>query len=178
MSGVIEDFSAFFKPVNKAKVFSLKDSVNKAINLSSIEFLYQNINIIEDTKKIELKALENEFIQVLINIFTNARDELVRKDMDEKFILISARKREGNIILNIKDNAGGIKEDHITRVFEPYFTTKEESKGTGIGLYMCSEIITKHMKGEIRVRNKEYYYKNKAYKGALFTIILPDNIKT
>ena len=176
MSNVIEDFSAFFKPTSNETVFNLSSVLKKTINLSSIEYLYRDINIIKDTKNIQLKTLENEFTQVLINILTNARDEFVRNESKEKLIFVSARKKDENIIITIRDNAGGIHEDHIQRVFEPYFTTKEESKGTGIGLYMCSEIITKHMQGQILVENKEYTYRDSIYKGAEFTIILPNNL--
>ena len=176
MSNVIEDFSAFFKPTSKETVFNLSSALKKTINLSAIEYLYKDINIIKDTKNIQLKTLENEFTQVLINILTNARDEFVRNESEEKLIFVSAIKKDTNIIIKIRDNAGGIHEDHIPRVFEPYFTTKEESKGTGIGLYMCSEIITKHMHGQILVENKEYTYRDRIFKGAEFTIILPNNL--
>ena len=176
MSNVIEDFSAFFKPTSKETVFNLSSALKKTINLSAIEYLYKDINIIKDTKNIQLKTLENEFTQVLINILTNARDEFVRNESEEKLIFVSAIKKDTNIIIKIRDNAGGIHEDHIPRVFEHYFTTKEESKGTGIGLYMCSEIITKHMHGQILVENKEYTYRDRIFKGAEFTIILPNNL--
>ena len=176
MSNVIEDFSAFFKPTSKETVFNLSSALKKTINLSAIEYLYKDIIIIKDTKNIQLKTLENEFTQVLINILTNARDEFVRNESEEKLIFVSAIKKDTNIIIKIRDNAGGIHEDHIPRVFEPYFTTKEESKGTGIGLYMCSEIITKHMHGQILVENKEYTYRDRIFKGAEFTIILPNNL--
>lgn len=176
MSNVIEDFSAFFKPTSKVTVFNLSAVLKKTINLSAIEYLYKDINIIKDTKNIQLKTLENEFTQVLINILTNARDEFVRNESEEKLIFVSAIKKDSSIIIKIRDNAGGMHEDHIPRVFEPYFTTKEESKGTGIGLYMCSEIITKHMHGQILVENKEYTYRDRIFKGAEFTIILPNNL--
>jgi len=176
MSHVIEDFSDFFKPTSKEKVFNFSSVLKKTINLSSIEYLYRDINIIKDTNNIQLKTLENEFTQVLINILTNARDEFVRNEVSEKYIFVSAINKDSKIIIKIKDNAGGIEDDHITRVFEPYFTTKEESKGTGIGLYMCSEIITKHMHGQIFVENKEYTYRGMLCKGAEFTIILPNNL--
>jgi signal transduction histidine kinase len=76
-------------------------------------------------------------------------------------------------LLEIKDNAGGIPENIIERIFEPYFTTKYQSQGTGIGLYMSSEIIHKSMNGKINVKNITFDYEEKNYTGALFTILIP-----
>ena len=80
-----------------------------------------------------------------------------------------------NLILKIKDNAGGIKEEIIDRIFESYFTTKHKSQGTGIGLYMSNEIIKKHMNGNISASNKKYLYENTNYNGAEFKIVIPLN---
>ena len=77
------------------------------------------------------------------------------------------------VIIEIKDNAGGIDEEIMDKVFEPYFTTKHQSQGTGIGLFMCNEIIVKHLNGKIFVTNESFEYENKQYKGSQFTIELP-----
>ena len=88
-------------------------------------------------------SFENELIQVLINILNNARDELIKKDKDyEKLIFIDVLKNQKNLLVQIKDNAGGIPTDIITRIFEPYFTTKNQSQGTGIGLYILAQYST------------------------------------
>ena len=119
-------------------------------------------------------SFENELIQVLINILNNARDELIKKDKDyEKLIFIDVLKNQKNLLVQIKDNAGGIPTDIITRIFEPYFTTKNQSQGTGIGLYMSREIISKSMNGEINTKNVTFEYEGKSYEGALFEIIIP-----
>ncbi len=76
-------------------------------------------------------------------------------------------------IIEIKDNAGGIEENILDRIFEPYFTTKESKQGTGIGLYMCNEIIVKHLNGRIFVTNESFEYEENKYKGSQFTIELP-----
>ncbi|WP_414144443.1 ATP-binding protein [Arcobacter sp.] len=80
-----------------------------------------------------------------------------------------------NLLVQIKDNAGGIPTNIITRIFEPYFTTKNQSQGTGIGLYMSREIINKSMNGEINTKNMTFDYQGKSYEGALFEIIIPIN---
>ena len=86
---------------------------------------------------------------------------------------INIYKKENSVIISIKDNAGGIKNDVINRIFEPYFTTKHQSQGTGIGLYMSLEIIEKHMNGTLSCSNKEFVYNDIKYKGAIFIIELP-----
>jgi len=112
-------------------------------------------------------------IQVIINLLNNSRDELIKKDLDfEKLIFINVSSTKEKISIEIKDNAGGIPEDIINRVFEPYFTTKNQSKGTGIGLYMSREIICKSMNGEIFVKNSTFDYNGKTYTGAVFKILL------
>ena len=90
-----------------------------------------------------------------------------------KYIFVDVYKNDKNEVnIVIKDNAGGIKEEYLNKIFEPYFTTKHKSQGTGIGLYMTEEIITKHLDGEIYVKNKEFTYNGKEYIGAQFRIVL------
>jgi len=107
-----------------------------------------------------------------LNILKNAIDILETKD-NEKYIFIDIYEENNMAIIKIKDNAGGIKEDIIGRVFEPYFTTKHQSQGTGIGLYMSQEIVSRHMNGELIVENITYEFENKTFTGAMFTIKLP-----
>ena len=114
----------------------------------------------------------NELKQVLINILNNAKDALVTSNNSEKFIFIDIFKKEDKAIIEINDNAGGIDEKIIDKVFEPYFTTKHQSQGTGIGLFMCQEIVTKHMNGQISISNANFEFNNKNYTGALVKIIL------
>ncbi|MDD3009357.1 MAG: cache domain-containing protein [Arcobacter sp.] len=152
---------------------------SKKINTSA-QYLSQTIDdfrnffspIIKNIEDIELFSYENELIQALINILNNSRDELLKKE-NERYIFIDVYKNdidEVNII--IKDNAGGIKEEVINKIFEPYFTTKHQSQGTGIGLYMTEEIVTKHLNGIISVKNKEFIFNDKKYIGAQFRIKL------
>ena len=113
-----------------------------------------------------------EIIQVLMNILMNAKDALEHKE-SEKLILIKVKKVKEKISISIRDNAGGVPEDIIDKIFEPYFTTKHQFNGTGIGLYMSKLIVEKHLDGELNVKNISYSFKNKIHKGALFKIILP-----
>ena len=113
---------------------------------------------------------------MIINICNNAKDELIKNNINEKIIIVEVIRKDDGAHILIKDNAGGIKEDIIDRIFEPYFTTKHKSQGTGIGLYMSREIIVKHMKGLMTVKNDEFTFNNKKYKGAMFEITLNFNI--
>jgi signal transduction histidine kinase len=89
-------------------------------------------------------------------------------------ILIEAYAYKNDVVIEIKDNAGGIAEHILDKVTEPYFTTKHKSQGTGLGLYMCEEILQKHMNATLKVQNETFMHEGLSYKGALFTITMKD----
>jgi signal transduction histidine kinase len=95
----------------------------------------------------------NEFAQVLLNILSNARDAFVERKIAHPEIAIRVFNKKNKTVVTITDNAGGISEDIMDKIFEPYFTTKELGKGTGVGLYMSKTIIEKHMDGKLSARN-------------------------
>lgn len=173
LSNTIEDFRNFFNQSNNVSTFNLEDVIEKTLSLINVQFKRHEIKIVVETKNIEVSGIYNEFIQVLINILNNSKDAFDQTNFKgDRFIFINIEV-DNQITLTIKDNAGGIDEDVIDKVLEPYITTKHQSQGTGIGLYMANEIISKHMNGEIIVNNIEYKYKNNFYKGAIFIISLP-----
>lgn len=173
LSSTIDDFRNFFSSDKELVSFGLNDPIEKVLNLISSRLKNRNITIIQSNEDIKIIGLKNEFIQVILNILNNSIDAFENKNNTNKFIFIDLYKEGPTAILTIKDNAGGINKDIITRVFEPYFTTKHKSQGTGIGLYMSMEIIQKHMNGKISVSNEEYIYENINCKGAQFKIELP-----
>jgi len=173
LSNTITDFKEFFNPNKEKNTFNIKDAFHKSIRLSSSKYENLHIKIIENTNDVILNGLENELIQVLMNMINNAKDALSNNSMKYKLIFVDISIENNNAKILIYDNAGGISDNIINKIFEPYFTTKQNSQGTGIGLYMSNEIITKHMNGEIRVSNKEFEFNNNLYKGALFEIIIP-----
>ncbi|AXX88161.1 Cache sensor-containing signal transduction histidine kinase [Malaciobacter marinus] len=176
LSNTIDDFSNFFKKDKVKIVFDINKSIDKVLKLISANLKNKNIEIINVTKQCKIYNLENELIQALLNIINNAKDALLENDnLKEKYIFISQEENNTQVIIKIKDNAGGINERIIDKIFEPYFTTKFKSQGTGIGLYMSQIIIANHMNGELNAANKIFEYKNKSYKGAEFTIILKKN---
>ncbi|WP_228277312.1 sensor histidine kinase [Aliarcobacter cryaerophilus] len=119
-------------------------------------FKNNNIEIVCDIdKNIVLNSYLNELQQVILNILKNAKDALIENDIKSPYIKIEAKVDEKNIYLSITDNAGGIKTEPINKIFEAYFTTKPQSQGTGIGLYMSKMILEKSMKGKLFVENIE-----------------------
>ena len=177
LSNTIDDFRYFFKPQKKKENFYLENCCNKTVDLMNPNFLTRKIKIIKNIKNIKIFGYETELIQVLINILNNSKDALEFSQNEDKIIYINIFEENNKAIIEIKDNAGGIDEKIIDKIFEPYFTTKHQSQGTGIGLFMCQEIINKHMNGKIYISNTSFNYKNKSYKGTLTKIILENLIK-
>ena len=172
LSNTIEDFRDFFKKSKIKSFINLDKLLEKTLKLILTRLKNKEITIVKNNLDIEFETYEREMIQVFINIINNSIDALENKDYD-KFIFFETQKFEDKIIIKIKDNAGGIEENILDRIFEPYFTTKESKQGTGIGLYMCNEIIVKHLHGKILVSNESFEYKNQKYIGSLFVIELP-----
>jgi len=171
LSKTIDDFRNFFKPNKQKNSFSLEHLVDTSIKLSKARYSNNSIEYVLNIEDVQLYTYENELLQVLLNLLSNAKDELEKKDY-KKYIFINTEKEDNFICINIKDNAGGIDKYIINRIFEPYFTTKHNYQGTGIGLYM-SENIIKHMNGKISVENEEFKYNKKSFIGASFKIKIP-----
>jgi two-component system, NtrC family, sensor kinase len=175
LSTTINDFRDFFNPSNNnINVFDISETFTKTLNLLNAQFTAKDIEIIQKIECCKITSIENELIQVLINILNNARDALLTIENQKKFIFINTYIKENMLFIEIIDNAGGIKEEIIDRIFEPYFTTKHQSQGTGIGLYMSKEIVEKHLNGELLVSDEKYTYDDIEYVGAKFTIEIAD----
>ncbi len=170
LSQTIDDFRDYFNPQKEPTFFNLKTIFEKVSDLLEPQLHLKNIQIIKDIDDVYIFGMENEFLQVIINLLNNSKDEFETKEFEKKYIFIDTKVTEDEISIILKDNAGGIDEKIIDKVFESYFTTKQKSKGTGIGLYMSKQIIEKHMKGSITVSNESYIYKEKSYTGARFLI--------
>jgi PAS domain S-box-containing protein len=175
LSKTIDDFRNFFKKSNYMNTIFTNDLFDKTLKLISPRLKNKNIEIIMNNENIEIETYENELVQIYINIINNAIDAFEDfKEVDyTKYIFIEIKKRDANLEIKIKDNAGGIEDEIINRIFEPYFTTKDEKQGTGLGLFMCNEIVTKHLKGDIQALSSTFSYEGKEYKGTTFKITLP-----
>ena len=173
LSTTIDEFRDFFKPNKEKSHFNIKEPYDKTVSLLSSKFKNRSIDLIDDIIEIDIVGYENSLIQVLMNIYNNSKDALEECEHAKKYIFTSIKDVDDHVKITIKDTAGGIPDDIIHKVFEPYFTTKHQSQGTGIGLYMSEEIIAKHMHGTITVQNLEFDYQGEHYKGAQFTITFP-----
>ncbi len=175
LSQTIDDFRNFYKKDKSKNFFNLKQNIEQSLSIVEASLLSEYIEVIKDfDDSLEIYGYENEMKQAFLNIIQNSNDALVSNiSKDQKrYIFISSKKIDGKVIVQIKDNALGIAENILPKIFEQNFTTKENQGGTGIGLYMTNKIIENNMNGTIEVSNCEYTYKNKKCKGALFTIII------
>ena len=168
LSQTIDDFRDYFNSKKEANYFSLKDILGKVCALIEPQLYSKNIQIIKDIDELTIFGLENEFLQVIINILNNSKDEFERKEFENKFIFINTEVTEDKIIIKIKDSAGGIDENIINNILSRILQQNKRQKALGIGLYMSKEIIEKHMKSTFSVSNEEYIYLQKNYKGATF----------
>jgi len=169
MSHTIDDFRNFYKPSKERATFDLKKTLSAIKEIASSDLDKKAFNIHIDMEEIQLLSFENEFKQAILNIISNAKDAIYQKlEKDKTFqgtIDVFGRKRHDSYEIIITNNAGVIKEDIMDRMFEPYFTTKFEKQGTGIGLYMTKMIIENSMLGMIEVHNIK--------EGVEFKVILP-----
>ena len=173
LSKTIDDFRNFIKGDRDIQNYNLTNTIKNFTNIVESSIKNHNIKLILDlNNEINVEGNPNELIQCLINLFNNSRDALVETNQKEPLIFISTQIEKSSIQIKIKDNAGGIPEKIISKIYEPYFTTKHQSQGTGLGLHMTYRLITEAMNGLIETTNVQFEYENKSYKGVEFKITL------
>jgi len=151
MSNTIDDFRNFYRVDKTKELFDVKDAINKTLSLQMAQLISHNITIYIDGESFKIDGFRNEFLQVILNLINNAKDALLDNKIENAKIVIEFIERS----VIIRDNAGGIPDEVKERIFEPYFTTKEQGKGTGMGLYMSKMIIEDNMKAKLTVQNSE-----------------------
>jgi len=149
MSKTIDDFRNFFRTDKEKHDFSLREAIGETLSLQEAQFKSHGIHVTIQGEDKTLFSFKSEFQQVMLNLINNAKDALIEHKREEKSILIELLNDE----IAVEDNGGGIPLEIMERIFEPYFTTKEQGKGTGIGLYMSKLIIEKNMGGVLSVTN-------------------------
>jgi PAS domain S-box-containing protein len=177
MSKTIDDFRDFFRPTKQKKYFFIENAIKDMMFLLAPELKNKNVKLeLQNRKNFEILGYENEFKQVVLNLVNNSKDAIFeKKELNSGLIKIEVFqetkkiKNQEYIKILVSDNGGGIPENSIKKIFEPYFTTKGDKKGTGIGLYMSKTIIEKNMNGKLSVFNDS--------NGAVFEILIPQNIK-
>jgi signal transduction histidine kinase len=154
MSSTIDDFRNFFKTDKKKVKFRVHAEVKRTLLLLEGTLAKQPMKIeVEATNDPFIYGYPNEFSQVLLNILTNAKDEFAKKSVIDPLVRITLSGENERTLVTIADNAGGIPEEVMGKIFDPYFTTKEPQSGTGVGLFMSKTIIEKNMGGSLTVRN-------------------------
>ena len=174
LSKTIDDFRDFLRDDNDVskELFDLNEVITKSISLTEAAYKDNQItiNYENNDEKFMVNGSASQLSQVFLNILNNAKDVLVEKEIDNKFVNIKLSKENDLAVVKIHDNAGGIPSEIKEKVFDPYFTTKHKSQGTGIGLFMSKKIITQHFDGDINIENKNINIDNKDYYGAEFSI--------
>lgn len=168
MSDTIDDFRNFYKPTKDKAPFEIMSALHSAVEIVRHQLSHHGITLIIEGEDISVNGYENEFKQAILNIIANAKDALLlRKETDvfEATISLTCKAQDAYCVLDICNNGGHIEPSVMERIFEPYFTTKFETQGTGIGLYMTKTIIEDNMQGKIAVTNTT--------DGVCFTIALP-----
>jgi signal transduction histidine kinase len=142
MSNTIDDFRKFVDKSDMPQTFNLKRTIESTIKIVEDTFKELNIKVSLDCDEdITYKAFENDIKHVIINLINNARDAFEEKKIKNGRISIRVYHEKDELIITVQDNAGGIPKKIVKKIFEPYFTTKHKTKGTGLGLYMTKNMI-------------------------------------
>ena len=177
LSNTIDDFKNYIKGEKIITKFYVSQAIENSIDLLSASFKNYGINIVKNFDDVQIYSCFNELIQVLINILNNSKDALNKNCKRDKVIFITIKDEENSVTIELVDNALGVEEEIINKIFEPYFTTKEKMQGTGLGLYMSYTLVTQSLKGIILASNKEFIYNSKEVKGLCMKITLPKYIE-
>ncbi len=166
LSNTIDDFRHFFNPKKSKERVTLCTLMDNALSIVEQSLIKMGIDVTSDFQHMQrpIKLYASEFVQVLLNLIKNSMDVLEEKHVKNAYISIRGSEYEDKSVITIEDNGGGIPVNILDKVFEPYFTTKDEKNGTGLGLYMSKMIIDEHCNGHIIVENTSV--------GARFTIAL------
>jgi signal transduction histidine kinase len=154
LSQTIDDFSNFATPDKEMTLFNVDQVIVKTISLIKESFKNNHIAIdISSSDDPQINGYPHEYAQALLNILMNARDAFLESRKDNARIIVRSWVENGRSVVTITDNAGGIKANILGKIFEPYFTTKDLGKGTGVGLFLSKTIIEKNMRGRLSARN-------------------------
>jgi len=161
LSSTIDDFREFFKANKEKKEVTYNDLIKSVLNIVEVPLQNKNIDVVQklESQKV-FYTYPNELKQVILNLIKNAEDVLLERRIENPRIVIETQEN----ILRVMDNAGGVPQEYINKIFDPYFSTKTKKDGTGLGLYMSKTIVEEHCGGKLRVYNNEH--------GACFEVVL------
>ena len=170
LSKTVDDFRDFIKIGKVKNIFNIKEIIHQNILLLDDIIKLNNIKIIDNIKEdVLIKGYQDELSQVIMSVLDNSKNALIEQNIENKLIFISIYKDKNKSVLSIKDNANGISDDILPKIFEPYFTTQHQSVGTGLGLYIGYNMI-REMNGNLEIKNTTYEYDGQNYTGAQCTI--------
>ncbi|MGE4457388.1 MAG: ATP-binding protein [Arcobacteraceae bacterium] len=170
LSNTIESFRNFFRPNQEKSEFDIRGIIEDVINIFGTYFAVNNIKIVNNVAHLNITSYANGLQQVLLNVVKNAKDAINQNGV---IVLEGKLIGESTVEISVKDSGGGIADEIMGKIFDPYFTTKHKSLGTGIGLNMSYQIIKEHLRGDIKVQNSEFEFEGNIYKGAEFILSIP-----
>lgn len=171
LSSIIDDFHNFFRPAKVPQTVTLHEISSSLITVLGITYKNIGINLsFESDEDISFVTYKNELMEVFLNILANAKEAFEERRISNPFIRFKSFHNNEMVGFTIQDNAGGIDKDIIDKIFDPYFSTKKEKNGTGLGLYISAVVIEKHLNGSIRARCED--------DGTTFSITIPINQDT
>ncbi|QKE26730.1 ABC transporter substrate-binding protein [Arcobacter aquimarinus] len=173
LSETINDFKNFIKGDRNLQNYNLSSTITNFIHLIESSIKNSNIRMILDLDDdIFIDGYPNELIQCFINIFNNSKDAYEETNQENPLFFIKTQKQNNQVIIKIKDNAQGIPQNIISKIYEPYFTTKHKSQGTGLGLHMTYKLITDGINGKIDAKNVSFEFENQTEIGVEFKIVI------
>ena len=166
MSSTIDDFRNFFSPTKEKEQFVVSDAIKESIRFVKDSYLDSGVTLVDRTQDGDtlMCSYKNELMQVIMILLNNSRDAVVGNSVEKPQVIVDLLHKGEKVEIRVKDNGGGIDDDIMDRIFEPYFTTKFKSDGTGVGLYMSKMIIEDSIGGELVLENDD--------DGVLATLIL------
>lgn len=170
MSATVDDFTKFFHPKKEKTTVNLSNLLSNAKEMLKGNLEQFNIQLlIESPKTLHITTYSSELMQVIFSLVYNARDAFIHNKIDAPRITIKANQVGNKLVIDVQDNAGGVPKEIQYKIFDPYFTTKHQSQGTGLGLYIAKLIVENSMQGELTLKHQN--------KGAIFSISLPLDIQ-
>ena len=154
LSETIDGFRDFFNPSKQKRVFEIKDAINKSITLMGNQFEVNQVKLNLEVKDEKVYGIETELEQVILNVINNSMDAFKERNIENRQIDIKVFLKNDYTVLIMEDNAGGVKEESLEKIFDPYFTTK--SNGTGTGLYMVKLVIKNSFQGDLKINNSDH----------------------
>jgi len=177
MSETIENFRNFYSPKKHKSEFSVIESIQKSLDIFDGSFSNNNIKLVmkyDKDNNYNLYGYAYEVEQVFVNLLSNAKDSIIdRNSSHQRIICIEITSNNNIITIFVRDNGLGLDDKIKDKIFEPYFTTKDDDKGTGIGLYMSKKIVDEHLNGTLSASNVKFEVDNKKFSGAEFKLELP-----